>query len=113
MSEVETNQEEKYWNSYIRSLFRENSHTFCEFEINRMGNVKFEFDNVLCFADGYKLKSASKSELIPMVIKYIQSNYPDSQYFISTRAKDDSSNYYLVVSIIQFAKSDVDKKKTE
>lgn len=113
MSETEANQEQKYWNSYIGSLFRENSHTFCEFEITRFGDVKFNFESVLCFADGYKLKSTNKSKLIPMIIKYIQSNYPDSQYFISTRAKDDSSNYYLVVSIIQFAKSDVDKKKTE
>ncbi len=113
MSETEINQDQKYWNSYIRSLFKENSNTFCEFEINRMNNVKFEFDNILCFADGYKLKSTSKSELIPMIIKYIQSNYPDSQYFISTRSKDDSSNYYLVVSIIQSTKSDGDKKKTE
>ncbi len=93
------NDEESYWLIYIKNEFANNLNLYAEFIISNCDEVYFEYD--VTFKSGYKLKSIQKNVLLQYIKKYINSTFTNPQYFISTRAKGDSSKYYIVVSIIQ------------
>ncbi len=93
------NTEESYWLIYIKNEFVNNLNLYAEFLISCCDYTYFEYD--VTFKSGYKLKAIDKKILLQYIKKYIDINFANSQYIVSTRSKDNSSLYYIVISIIQ------------
>lgn len=94
-----TNQNNIYWKKYILNEFQENLNLFAEFELTRYNKTYHEWQ--IEFTSGYKLTEINKVELLQNVKEVIDINFNDCKYFITTRSKDDSSHYYIVISLIQ------------
>jgi|LauGreDrversion4_2_1035121.scaffolds.fasta_scaffold140888_2 hypothetical protein len=98
MSDTETNI--SYWKKYIMYKFGWNLNLFAEFELKRSGTTTL-YDEPVRFNDDYVLKELKKIELLGIIKEVIKTNFPDRKYYVSTRAKYDSTNIYIVVSLIQ------------
>lgn len=89
----------KYWESCIIHEFKENLDLFGEFEINSFNRTCLR--GQIIFKNGYQLTDITKKEFLQILIKVLTSKYQDYKYIISTRAKNDTSHYYIVASLIQ------------
>ena len=89
----------KYWESYIIHEFKENLDLFAEFEFSRWNQTCLQ--GQINFNNGYKLTDITKKEFLQILIKVLTTKYQDHKYIISTRTKNDSSHYYIVASLIQ------------
>jgi hypothetical protein len=81
------------WKKYIEICLEENSNLYIEFEIcNMFGKT------VLTAFNRYGLYNITKRELLEVINKLMREK--SLEYFISTRTKTDSYNYFIVLSII-------------
>lgn len=91
---------EKYWISWIKANFEQNLNLFSEYEIVNKSNITSIYNSPI-FKDGYKLKPIDVSILLQYIKKVILNSFNNCQYFVSTRSKYDTSNYFIVISLLQ------------
>jgi hypothetical protein len=95
----ENKKQSEYWKRYIVNELTDNLNLFAEFELSKFD--KTYHDVQMAFKSGYKLKEIRKKKLIELIKSIMETNFKDKQYIISTRSKNDSLHYYIIVSIIQ------------
>lgn len=88
-----------HWKYYIINKLDQNLNLFAEFELTSWDNTYH--NNPVMFKSGHKLKEIEKKELLQLIKIVMETNFKNKQYIISTRSKDDTSHYYIVVSIMQ------------
>ena len=80
--------------------FYKNLNLFCEFDADSSGCVYSRVE-----VDGQMPKHIKKNILLKLIKDLFEEKtntiFYGKQYMISTRSKDDSYRYYIVVSIIQ------------
>lgn len=81
------------WKKYIHICLEENNYLYAEFEICHIYNK-----TVLSIFNGYGLLNIHKRYLLEQIDKLMREK--SFQYIISTRAKTDSYNYFIVLSIL-------------
>lgn len=98
MNTMNGDEEINYWTIYIKNELTANKELFAEFEIS--GRKTYNYEPIV-FSNGHKLKEISKRTLLDIIVNIMETNYQDKKYFITTRTKDDSSHYYITLTIIQ------------
>jgi hypothetical protein len=81
------------WEKYIKICLEENDNLYVEFEICFITGK-----TVLSIFNTYRLLNISKMDLLQVIKKIMKEK--SLEYLISTRAKTDSYNYFVIVSII-------------
>ena len=89
-----TNTEESDWIRNIQICFAENLNLYAEFELNSSHCVCKDYHPYTPF-------KIYKDKLLLYIKKFMDGQFKNIQYNVFTRTKDDSSHYYIIVSITQ------------
>lgn len=88
-----------HWLNCIMNKLEENNNLFAEFE---MTDNNVHIGETITYVNPLtSFKDIKKEQLMINIAKTMEKCYKGKQYYITTRGKNNSSHYYIVLSIIQ------------